>query len=288
MSAPAWMPLYVADYLADTGHLSTVEHGAYMLLIMHYWQAGGLPAEDAKLARICRMSTKEWAAVRDTLADFFSEGWRHKRIDEEIANTAETIDKRSTAGRTAGLASAAARRRNAQLALNDRSNDDATIVERPSTPPPTPTPTPEEKTPSLRSGAKARGNRLTEDWQLSAEDRKFARSQGLSDADTEREAAKFRDFWLGKPGKDGAKLDWSATWRNWVRRACEMRGISPAANGKDATDDDWRKRLGFARKERKWAKSRWGPMPNESGCLVPAHMVELTDGTGWAEWGEGS
>lgn len=34
-----------------------------------------------------------------------------------------------------------------------------------------------------------------------------------------REAEKFRDFWLGKPGKDGTKLDWFATWRNWARRA---------------------------------------------------------------------
>jgi hypothetical protein len=34
-----------------------------------------------------------------------------------------------------------------------------------------------------------------------------------------KEAEKFRDFWLGKPGKDGTKADWFATWRNWARRA---------------------------------------------------------------------
>ncbi len=28
----------------------------------------------------------------------------------------------------------------------------------------------------------------------------------------------FADFWRAKPGKDGTKLDWFATWKNWVRR----------------------------------------------------------------------
>ena len=31
----------------------------------------------------------------------------------------------------------------------------------------------------------------------------------------------FRDYWLAIPGRQGVKLDWQATWRNWVRRACE-------------------------------------------------------------------
>lgn len=144
----------------------------------------------------------------------------------------------------------------------------------------------EGKTPSLRSGAKARGSRLPEDWRPSVEDREFAKAEGMAEQDIDREAARFRDFWLGKPGKDGAKLDWQATWRNWVRRACDMRGISPAANGKDATDDDWRKRLVYAREHRKWARSRWGPMPHEHGCLVPGHLIEISDGTDWAEWGD--
>jgi len=29
--------------------------------------------------------------------------------------------------------------------------------------------------------------------------------------------AKFCDYWTAKPGKSGTKLDWLATWRNWVR-----------------------------------------------------------------------
>lgn len=104
MSAPPWMPFYVADYLADTGHLSTLEHGAYMLLIMHYWQHKGLPPDELKLARISRLSEEEWSAVRGTMVALFDEGWTHKRIDAEIAKTAETMIKRSAAGKAGASA----------------------------------------------------------------------------------------------------------------------------------------------------------------------------------------
>ncbi|MGR9087307.1 MAG: hypothetical protein ACU841_09570 [Gammaproteobacteria bacterium] len=29
--------------------------------------------------------------------------------------------------------------------------------------------------------------------------------------------ARFRDYWIAQPGAKGRKLDWQATWRNWVR-----------------------------------------------------------------------
>lgn len=38
-------------------------------------------------------------------------------------------------------------------------------------------------------------------------------------ADARDEAASFTDFWHAKAGKDAVKLDWEATWRNWVRKA---------------------------------------------------------------------
>lgn len=92
-----WMPLYIAEYLADTGHLTVAEHGAYMMLIMHYWQKDGLPADERQIARITRMTPEQWAESRDTLAAFFQEGWRHKRLDAEIAHAEEIIGKRKAA-----------------------------------------------------------------------------------------------------------------------------------------------------------------------------------------------
>ncbi len=102
----AWMPLYVADYLADTGHLSTAEHGAYLLLIMHYWQNEGLPVDDTKLARICRMSARAWAGSRETLAEFFGPGWSHARIDRELSSAKAAYERRAKAGQKGGNAGA--------------------------------------------------------------------------------------------------------------------------------------------------------------------------------------
>lgn len=89
-----WMPLYVADYLADTGRLSTTEHGAYLLLIMEYWQRGGVPDDDVQLARIVRLSPAAWKKTKPAIASLFQDGWRHKRIDAELAKAAEISSKR--------------------------------------------------------------------------------------------------------------------------------------------------------------------------------------------------
>ena len=91
------MPLYVADYLADTRRLSLAEHGAYMLLIMEYWRNGGLPNDDRKLARIVGATDAEWATVRENLFELFQPGWKHKRIDEELGKARERADKASKA-----------------------------------------------------------------------------------------------------------------------------------------------------------------------------------------------
>ena len=67
-----------------------------------------------------------------------------------------------------------------------------------------------------------RAKRLPDDWFPSDEDRAFAIELGLLPAQVAIEADKFGDYWRAKSGKDATKLDWSATWRNWCRKALEM------------------------------------------------------------------
>ena len=105
----AWMPLYVGDYLGDTGHLTTAQHGAYLLLMMHYWRKGELPDNDRQLAKITKLPLRTWGEYRDVLQQFFYDGWRHKRIDAELTRMLHVSEKRASAGQKGGLNSALSR-----------------------------------------------------------------------------------------------------------------------------------------------------------------------------------
>jgi uncharacterized protein YdaU (DUF1376 family) len=104
-----WMPLYVGDYLGDTGHLTTAQHGAFLLLMMHYWRKGELPDDDRQLSKITKLPLKTWCDYRTVLQDFFHSGWKHKRIDAELARTMRISEKRAIAGQKGGLGSALSR-----------------------------------------------------------------------------------------------------------------------------------------------------------------------------------
>jgi uncharacterized protein YdaU (DUF1376 family) len=84
-----WMPLYIADYLAGTAHLTTAEHGAYLLLIMHYWSKGARPGSDEVARRVTRMTNHQWSKSLPVLKSFFLEDWRHERLEAELAQVAE-------------------------------------------------------------------------------------------------------------------------------------------------------------------------------------------------------
>src|SRR5580698_3812847 len=85
------MPVYIGDYLADTMHLSTEQHGAYLLLLFHLWRRGVLQDDDVALARITGLPIRAWGLCRVVLAQFFEirDGlWHHGRLERERSRTA--------------------------------------------------------------------------------------------------------------------------------------------------------------------------------------------------------
>ncbi len=105
----AWMPIYWGDYAKDTGHLSALHHGAYLMLLKHYWtQATPLPADDAQLWRIaCTDSLAQWRKIKGVVLAFFEERdgrLHHDRVERELAKAEGNAERRAEMARRAAEA----------------------------------------------------------------------------------------------------------------------------------------------------------------------------------------
>jgi uncharacterized protein YdaU (DUF1376 family) len=225
MSAPPYMKLYVADYLGDTHHLGALEHGAYLLLLMAMWRAGGsLPAADANLARLARCTADQWAEIRDVILPFFRRrGGRitHKRIAQEMAKYENTSGKRSEAGKRG--ASEKANRNNASAAANAASAESNCTHNQ------NQNQNQNQKEEERVEGAQVlpfaaevggqaasprRASRIKADWRPSADNVAFGIAQGFSEEEVQRIAAKFRDHCTEadnrrpRPSVPAKKVDW--------------------------------------------------------------------------------
>lgn len=217
MAALPYIQLYVADYLADTIHLTTEEHGAYMLLIFNYWQTGKpLPAN--RLASISKLNER-WTDVEQTLAEFFeldeNDHWYHERIEMDL----NKVKSKSIQASKAGKLSAAKRAASKAIDSKDNSNGRSFPVERKSNHTDTDTDTEADtdtKTEAIKPKPKAtKGSRLSQDF-LPNEWKLFC-NEKRPDLNPESTFDGFKDYWIGVAGAKGVKLDWFATWRNWIR-----------------------------------------------------------------------
>jgi len=73
----------------------------------------------------------------------------------------------------------------------------------------------------------ARGSRLAEDWKPGDRELDYARKAGLSETQIDKEATKFVRHFTSQSGAKGVKLNWFATWQNWIDRAVEFLGVKP-------------------------------------------------------------
>lgn len=105
------MPFWTDAYLADTQHLTTEEHGAYLLLLFQAWRSHdcSLADDDDMLARQARVSPAKWKGMKAIVMAFWTLDKRRKRwvqkrlkIEREKASVKKAKARDSAATRWKG------------------------------------------------------------------------------------------------------------------------------------------------------------------------------------------
>lgn len=212
----------IGDYASHTRHLNLLEDLAYRrLLDIYYLQERPLNVGITSVARQINMRDHE-VEVKAVLEEFFEltdEGWINRRADQEIAKYQEFIaaGKRGAAKRWAK-----ATVKGGESEANGEANS-----------PPNATPIVNNKHKPItiveaKQPKQSRGTRLPADWVATEEQLQFCKTE-RPDLNPKAVADRFRDFWIAQPGTKGVKLDWDATWRNWVRNEKAGGGTKPAS-----------------------------------------------------------
>ena len=194
----------IADYRKDTSHLTTIEHGIYRQLIdWYYLDEKPIPLETQVVSRRLRLgSDMEFSCLQNVLSDFFKEdktGWVHKRIEMEVKDYHEQVEKNKNNGKLGG------RPRKTQSVISGLPDESQN---NPNHKPLTINHKPIDKN--------KRGSRLPQDFFFPKEWCDFIIEQ-RPELNAQKTFDQFKDYWISQAGQKGVKLDWFATWRNWVR-----------------------------------------------------------------------
>lgn len=121
--------LYIGDYQRDTAHLSITEHGAYMLMLQHYYATERPLPTGKALHRMLRAQDRAERDAIDAVAARFwtatEDGLVNGRADEEITKAGAQADTNARIAREREDRRRAARERNEQStnrATNDQPN----------------------------------------------------------------------------------------------------------------------------------------------------------------------
>jgi len=181
-------------------HLSEIEDLAFRrMLDWCYLHEKPLPFDIDEISRQIRMRPHS-ESIAIVLQEYFEkndDGWINLRVIQEILKVGIKSEKAS--------ASAKARwgKKDAN-ALPTQSDSNATHNTLPIT----------QDTKHKKDNK--RGSRLSSDFLFTGEWLAFCK-QERPELEPVQTFEKFKDYWISQPGQKGVKLDWNATWRNWVR-----------------------------------------------------------------------
>ena len=192
----------IGDYAKKAGRLTMLQHGAYTLLIDSCYDREAFPTIEQALEWTWASTEAEVEAVKFVLSRFFkldNEGcYVQDRVLEELLNYHKNADTNKR------IADEREAKRRENRTKREQSVDE---------PPPNHKPLTTNQEPTLKG---TRGSRLSADWVLPKEWADWAK-QERPDLDLRSVGEQFKDYWSAKAGSGATKLDWQATWRNWVR-----------------------------------------------------------------------
>jgi uncharacterized protein YdaU (DUF1376 family) len=192
-----YFQFHIGDYRSSTAHLTNEEDLAYRrLLDMYYDLEGQIPLDTEWVSRRIRV---EASIVRDVLNDMFErteEGYRNERCDKEIAKYQALAERNRSNGSRGG------RPKQNPVGSESQPTGKLTINQEPET--------------NNHKPKVVRGTRLDPLFPFPPEWAEFCKEK-RPDLVPREVFESFRDYWIAKAGQAGVKLDWDATWRNWVR-----------------------------------------------------------------------
>jgi uncharacterized protein YdaU (DUF1376 family) len=200
---------HIGDFIKDTSFLTNEEIGIYLKLIWLYYDSEKpLPNNLFELGM--KTATRDNQEVLEGLLEMFfvldeqNKCWHHTRCDKELEHYKQQLTTASKAGKASALKRAMNKNpTSVEQALNERSTEvQPTNNQQPIT--------------NNHKKKEQRGLRLASDFSFPLEWEQFCQ-QTRPELSPVKTFDQFKDYWIAQAGQKGVKLDWFATWRNWVR-----------------------------------------------------------------------
>lgn len=237
MTTP-YLPFAIDTFFADVSGLTVDEVGAFVLLMGVVWRTGCKPLADNDdlLARFCRVTVNRWRTrIRPMIERLFlvtEDGWRLPALEAQWDYVQRNRERQREKGKQSAAAKALKNNDTGSTVVQPKEKEKEREEDISENQSPTNRGVPSASrqgeltnviaiVPDVRKASTKRAFRLPEDWTLPRSWGTWALEAGLTEREVRDQADRFKDYWLAKAGKDATKQDWSATWRNWVRRSLE-------------------------------------------------------------------
>jgi len=204
----------LGDYAKKAGRLTMLQHGAYTLLIDSCYDREVFPTLEQALEWTWASTEAEVEAVKFVLSRFFVLDKDGCYVQDRILQELLHYHKNADTNKRIADEREAKRRENRTKRV--QVVNEATPNHKPLT---------INQEPIVKENK--RGSRLSQDFCLPIEWRDFC-IQERRELHPTQTFEKFKDYWIAQAGQKGVKLDWFATWRNWVRNT-----NAPKANPAD-------------------------------------------------------